>query len=65
MTDSPTTEAPDNLPSRDVPKDRRCLRCQATFQSEWSGVRICSRCKGSNAWRVGAPLRTYPSKGRQ
>lgn len=46
------------------PKTRQCLRCQASFKSAWSGERICSRCKGSNAWRQGTPIRTHPTNGR-
>jgi hypothetical protein len=37
----------------DVPKLRRCLRCDAEFHSEWSGERICRHCKGTSAWRNG------------
>ncbi len=62
MTHSPATDAPRNQPPWDVPKARRCLRCQTKFHSEWSGERICSRCKKSNAWRHGAPLRPGPRK---
>ena len=47
-----------------TPKQRQCLRCQDTFTSAWSGERICPRCKGSHAWRQGAPVRTHPSSGR-
>ncbi len=56
MTNPPAADAPGGQPSRDAPKLRRCLRCKATFPSEWSGERICSRCKKSNAWRNGAPF---------
>ena len=55
----PTTtanEMPIDEPRPDVPKTRRCLRCEATFQSQWAGERICSRCKSSNTWRNGSPL---------
>lgn len=37
----------------DDQKARKCLRCSMTFASEWSGERICKRCKNSNAWRNG------------
>lgn len=43
--------------SWDVPKARRCLRCETSFDSAWSGERICPRCKRSEAWRRGEPLR--------
>lgn len=39
----------------DVPKLRNCLRCRAEFQSEWSGERVCRRCKGTSSWRNGLP----------
>lgn len=64
MTNSPATDAPSDQPSPDVPKARQCLRCKATFSSKWSGERICSRCKSSNAWRTGAPLRSDPYGNR-
>ena len=40
---------------KDVPKLRKCLRCKADFQSEWSGERVCRRCKASSTWRNGLP----------
>jgi hypothetical protein len=39
--------------SGDIPKTRLCLRCGASFQSEWSGERICKPCKGTAGWRTG------------
>lgn len=39
----------------DIPADRVCLRCKATFWSEGFGERICSRCKGTVAWRTALP----------
>ena len=65
MTSSPPTNAPGDLSPRDVPKARRCLRCQATFHSEWAGERICSRCKRTAAWRNGVPLGSRPSSRRR
>lgn len=53
MSYSPEIRAPFDLPAWDVPKARHCLRCKAEFHSEWSGERICRRCKSSNAWRNG------------
>lgn len=41
---------------RSTPKARRCLRCETSFDSAWSGQRICPRCKGSSTWRNGDPL---------
>lgn len=37
----------------DIAKTRDCLRCGRAFASQWSGERICGRCKGSSAWREG------------
>ena len=34
-------------------KDRRCLMCSDRFKSEWSGERICKRCRQTAAWRQG------------
>jgi hypothetical protein len=36
-----------------IPKSRCCLKCQSTFQSEWSGERLCRRCKSKSGWRQG------------
>lgn len=50
---------------KEDPKERECLRCQAAFKSEWAGERICTRCKSSNAWRSGLPVRATGSGGRR
>ena len=34
-------------------KQRQCLICSELFLSEWSGERICKRCKSSSTWRSG------------
>lgn len=67
MIRSPATPAPFNRPNLDgdVPKLRQCLRCSDTFASEWFGARICPRCKSSNAWRNGSPVRSYPIGSRR
>ncbi len=39
----------------DVARTRDCLTCRAPFESEWSGERICRRCKSHRTWRSGAP----------
>lgn len=57
MTGSPATDEPNDPASRDVPKVRQCLKCNAAFPSNWSGERVCVRCRNSNAWRNSAPLR--------
>ncbi len=64
MTNSPATDAPTDQPPRDVRKVRQCLRCKGKFSSNWSGERICSRCKRSLAWRTSVPLRSYRSSNR-
>ncbi|MDX2224169.1 MAG: hypothetical protein SFV21_15570 [Rhodospirillaceae bacterium] len=40
-------------PLREPTKVRRCLNCDATFNSQWSGERICPHCKSTKAWRTG------------
>jgi hypothetical protein len=35
------------------PKTRPCLVCKTPFLSEWSGERICRRCKSAKIWRGG------------
>jgi hypothetical protein len=37
----------------ETPKVRRCLMCSEPFGSEWSGERLCKRCKTSAQWRSG------------
>lgn len=39
----------------DVPRARLCLRCGSDFESEWSGERICRRCKSTASWHNGLP----------
>jgi len=39
----------------DVARTRDCLTCRSPFESEWSGERICRRCKSHRSWRSGAP----------
>ena len=33
--------------------ERKCLKCNTSFHSEWSGERICKKCKGTFNWRSG------------
>lgn len=47
-----TRTAPSN---RDVPANRRCLRCNATFWSDGFGERVCPRCKSTVSWRNFVP----------
>lgn len=55
------TVAVDEAQQPNTVKDRQCLKCKATFQSEWSGERVCRRCKGTNAWRNGLPAGSHSS----
>jgi len=64
MTHSPRPSVRSDSALMDNPRLRPCLRCQAEFHSGWAGERICSRCKGSTAWRNGSPLRTSATGGR-
>lgn len=56
--------AADTAAIQAMPKQRLCLRCSTPFSSAWAGERICVQCKGTAAWRQGAPLRTHPASGR-
>jgi hypothetical protein len=51
-------------PARDVPRRRLCLRCNAPFDSEGFGERICRHCKQSKSWRDGVSLAPASSKRR-
>jgi len=45
-------------PAVDEPKSRQCLKCRDDFHSEWSGQRVCTKCKNRSEWRSG--VRTTP-----
>ena len=34
-------------------RERRCLACHESFESAWSGERICRNCKAKASWRSG------------
>ncbi len=52
------TEATETVTSSHEAKERRCLRCQESFMSGWSGERVCTKCKSSHGWRSGVlPMR--------
>ena len=36
---------------------RTCMMCKESFVSEWSGERVCKRCRGSGAWKHSAAYR--------
>ena len=41
-------------------KVRACLKCRGPFESEWSGERVCKKCKTRISWRMdvsGLPVR--------
>ena len=65
MTHSPATDVPGDPAPADIPKTRQCLKCATEFQSQWAGERICPRCKGTNAWRSGDPIRSHPAALRR
>jgi hypothetical protein len=41
---------PDKARQEAAVKERKCLSCSKNFKSEWSGNRICGRCKDCVAW---------------
>ena len=45
--------------------DRTCLNCKTTFDSAWAGERICARCKGTSAWRIGVSASVTGSRQSQ
>jgi len=61
----PPTDTPTDQPTKDANRFRDCLRCGASFHSEWAGVRICPRCKRSKAWQSGESFKPSPSRGRR
>ncbi len=50
--------------ANDVPKKRNCLRCNAFFESESFGNRICGQCKSTTAWRNGVAFAPGTSSRR-
>lgn len=52
-----------DAPVAPPPQTRSCLRCHDDFLSEWSGERICKRCKGTAAWREGGTISSHSSAG--
>lgn len=64
MSTQDSAAAPESIPH--VAKDRSCLRCRKGFQSNWSGERICPRCKSSSSWQRGTPPMSHsPRPGRR
>lgn len=46
-------QAPVAQRANDNPRVRKCLKCGEPFNSEWSGERVCKRCKSTGSWRSG------------
>ncbi len=65
MTEPQSTVSPTGQAKQAESKCRNCLRCETSFQSEWSGERICPRCKSTAAWRAGTPTPAYPANRRK
>lgn len=65
MIPSRSIEAPSKETPWDVPKARRCLKCKATFHSQWCGERVCSNCKRLSAWQNAAPSRSHTMAGHR
>ena len=40
-------------------RPRKCLMCGNQFESEGVHNRICKKCKGTNAWRLGEPPASF------
>ena len=38
----------------DVPAERVCLKCKASFPSAGFGERLCKRCKSGGGWKTAA-----------
>ncbi len=65
MKNATDMEVLDKESPADTPRERLCLRCSTMFQSEWAGERICTRCKSTNAWRNGNPIKSHPTGVRR
>ena len=48
--DAELDTVPDLVEAR---RERQCLMCLSHFVSEWSGERVCPKCKQGSAWRQG------------
>lgn len=62
MNQMPAPDGPEAQSAWDVPKKRPCLRCKSDFASQWSGERVCPRCKTSRAWKSGEQARAFSSR---
>jgi uncharacterized paraquat-inducible protein A len=59
MIRSQSNESPVDQSASREPKSRQCLKCRADFPSEWSGERVCPRCKKKTGWRSGVRSRAF------
>ena len=64
MTAGPLSDTAPPALARDLPCDRRCLRCAAVFPSDGFGERICRACKATVVWRTAPAARTDGSRQR-
>lgn len=65
MLPNPLTFSSIEDPAAPVPKLRHCLMCSNEFPSAWAGERLCSRCKGTSAWRRGVSASQLRGGGRR
>lgn len=55
MNDQDPALLPPKPARGDMPAERFCLRCNATFWSEGFGERVCKKCKSQAAWKSAIP----------
>jgi len=65
MTDRPQTDELSDSRVPEVSKIRPCLKCRVEFESQWSGERLCKRCKSSKAWRTGGYAQPRAGNGHR
>jgi len=53
--DNTANEQTETLPRYDA-SERSCLKCGNSFFSEWTGERVCKRCKQSSEWKNSDPF---------
>jgi len=52
----------DDLLANQEKKSRRCLKCNAEFESEGPHNRICPRCKTQSAWKNNGSINQQPAR---
>ncbi len=65
MSSNPLTFNAIDHPAAPAPKLQHCLMCNSEFPSAWAGERLCSRCKGTSAWRRGVPASNFRGGARR